>query len=159
MSVELKELVPGAIVVDLRGNLAIITGPNTGSAKYPVLYKLKTGTRGYKGSPVDFKAVLGVVSLATYKDADKAKEPLFGSSESTCPDFLLPEALKGVKKGDIIEVRHGYGSTKQVVYDGYNINRPKYPLSYVLPTGGRYKGPASAFIRKVRDGVSAEVSS
>jgi len=145
MSVELKELVPGAIAVDFKGGLAIITGLNPRSAKYPVLYKLRTGTRGYKGKPEDFKAVLGKVDLAKYEEVDGAKAP--AAAKADVPDVLKPEALKGVKVGDTIEVRHG-ATVRKVTYEGYKPNRPKYPLTYSLPTGGRYKAAIGALVEK-----------
>jgi len=155
MTVELKDLTPGTIAVCLNGALAIITGPNPGSVKYPILYTMKAGTRGYKGSTMDFKAVIGVADLDAFNEADKARRPPERVvDERDCPDFLKPEALKEVKKGDTILVRHGRG-TREVEYMGYKPNRPKYPLQYRIATGGQYKGKAEAFIRKVRDGVEA----
>jgi hypothetical protein len=153
MTVELKDLTPGTIAVCLNGAMAIITGPNPRSAKYPILYKLKAGTRGYKGSPMDFKAVIGVADLDAFNEADSMSKPL-EREVVDCPDFMKPEAMKDVKKGDIIEVKHGRG-TREVVYMGFKPNRPKYPIQYKIHTGTQYKGQASAFIRKVRDGEVA----
>jgi hypothetical protein len=153
MTVELKDLTPGTIAVCLNGALAIITGPNPGSIKYPILYKLKAGTRGYKGSTMDFKAIIGVADLDAFNKTDEMRKPL-PRVERECPDFLKPEALKDVKKGDTILIKHGRG-TKQVEYMGYRPNRPKYPLQYKIQTGTEYKGRVESFIRKVRDGVAA----
>ena len=152
MTVELKDLTPGTIAVCLNGALAIITGPNPRSTQYPILYKLKAGTNGYKGGVRDFKAIIGVGDLDAFNATDGYMKPA-ERAERECPDFLKPEALKGVKKGDIIEMRHG-GSVREVIFEAYKPNRPKYPITYRIATGGLYKGQEKAFIKKVRDGVA-----
>jgi len=164
MSVELKELVPGAVVVSIvGGKLAVVTAMNRGSAKYPVLYKMSPEAKTtYKGGPADFVAVVGSVDLDKFNAA--ARKPLFGSSDpgvssapwvprSSIENYMktVPAELMHVKKGDVVLVKHG-ASVREVVFEGYNPNRPKYPISYRIHTGGRYKAQLTAFVRKVRDG-------
>ena len=147
MSVELKELVPGAIAVCANGSLAIITGYNPRSEKYTILYKLKTGTRGYKGGVIDFKVVIGMADLDKYKEAEG---PSVEKPKVDVPEFLKPDILKGVEIGDTIEIRER-GRIRKVIYQGYKPNRPKNPLSFSLPSGGMYKAPISLLVGKVEE--------
>ena len=145
MSVELKDLVRGALVLDLGGNLAVVMGPNPGSRTYPILYKLRARTRGYKGSPMEFQAVVGSVDMAAFEALDERDEP--AASDWVPPDSLLPDALKGVKPGDAIKVRHGFGKVVDAVYEGYSFHRPKYPLSYSVD-GRKWKASLQALVSK-----------
>jgi len=133
----MDELRVGTIVVDCRGKLAVITGLNTRSVKYPYLYQLSPDSRTqYKANASDFRAVLGTVDIDAFNSATITKTPNRMSS-GVDDDLLVPPVLKGVKVGDKIRVRTR-GGVRKVEYRGYHENRPKYPVSIVMD-GKEYK--------------------
>jgi hypothetical protein len=147
MKVELKNLTPGTVAVTLNGQLAIVTGYKPTNVKYPILYKLKLGTRGYKGNENDFRAILGVVDLSAFEALNGAgfRAPAPTGAPAWCPD--VPAQLKGVKVGDMITIRTRRG-TEQAEYLGYKPNRPKNCVSLRM-NDREYKGPLSIVVGPV----------
>lgn len=139
--VELKDLVPGTIVIANDGRIAIVTEIDTGNIRYPVIYSFKTCARGYKGSQNDFQAILGVVDIDAWNA--RKRKPFVGTDS----DAMVPDVLKGVRIGDRIMVV-GRRGTEEATYLGYNPNRPKNCLSFEIG-GKKYKGTLSLFAGKV----------
>lgn len=140
--VDRADLVPGTIAIARDGRIAIITELKPSNTKYPVIYSFKTDARGYKGNESDFTAILGIAELDVWNQNKPAPKP-----KGTDVDFLVPEALKGIKIGDKITIRSRRG-TETVTYDGYNSNRPKYPVSFTDEKGRSMKGGVSLVIGK-----------
>jgi len=143
MTVELKDLVPGAVVLSNDGKIAIVTDFKSSNTKYPVIYKFKTGTRGFKGDASDFRAILGKVDLTTFLDGDNATKKATTGYDN---DALVPAPLKGIKIGDMITIRSRRG-TEEVEYLGYNPRRPKNCVS-IRMNGKEYKGPLNIVVGK-----------
>ena len=147
MSVELKDLVVGSVVIDNRGSIGIVVETNH-TPTYPIIFAVKASGSRYKGRPTDFRAVIGTVDAKAFLEACRQSiersEPLFGENP-----MFLPEPLKGMnlKIGDKIKIRHGF-SVVNAVYEGYSYSRPKYPVSYTI-NGKKWKCPAAAVVSKV----------
>lgn len=142
----LAELAPGKLAITFDGKLAVIVGNKPSNPKNSVLFKMRQGHTIYKGSPSGFKAVIGDVDLEAF-DKVSGEAPDRHASE-TDNDFFLPKALKGVKKGDKIRIRSRRGE-EVVTFNGYNLNRPKYPVSFTDSRGRLMKGGNSLVIGKV----------
>jgi hypothetical protein len=64
-------------------------------------------------------------------------------------DETIPQRIKdmNLKIGDTIRIRHG-AKEILIAFDGFNWNRPKYPLTYNI-NGKGWKGPLSVILAKV----------
>jgi hypothetical protein len=144
MSVELKDLEVGSIVVDIRGCLAIVLETNH-TPTYPIIFATKASGSRYKGRPTDFRTVIGKADINAFNGASTMSSTL---SVSGGMDLFLPEPLRsmGLKIGDPIKVKHGY-AVVNAIFDGYKMSRPKYPVSYIID-GKRWKGMVSAIVGK-----------
>ena len=141
---KLEDLKPGAVVVEERGGfICVVMEIRAGAC--PVIYaRGKVAAGLYKGRPEDFKAVVGQVDLAALKAmVDEARE-----DKATGYDDLpfAPEALKGLKIGDVINVRVG-ASVEKAIYKGYHPGRPRFPVSFEL-NGRNYKSPVQTVVGK-----------
>ena len=146
MSVELKDLEVGSIVVDCTDSIGIVLETNR-TPTYPIVYAKKASGSRYKARPSDFKAVIGKGDINAFNGATAAST---GRSEATdaFDAMFMPEPLKsmGLKIGDKINIRHGYG-TSVAIYGGYKPSRPINPVSFTID-GRRYKGSVSLIISK-----------
>jgi len=147
MSYSLSELKPGTLAARYDGQLVIITEHKLSNPKYPVIYKTKAESKSWKGSLADIKTVLGSVDLDAFITSIGATAPSPSRHTGTDNDFLVPDILKGVKVGDSIVIR-GRGGNETVTYDGYNRNRPKYPVSFSR-NGRAMKAPMSMVVGPV----------
>lgn len=134
----------GSVVVDLNGSIGVVMEIRPASAT-PIIYAVKASGSLYRARLDMFKAVVGSVDVGALKaimeEARAAKVRGFDD------DFMVPEPLKGIKIGDKIKVRQGFG-VKEVIYKGYNPNRPKMPVSYD-DEGKSYKSTVSCVMGKV----------
>jgi hypothetical protein len=147
MSLTLKDLEPGTLAVDGNGKLAVVLEHKLNYPKNPIIYTAKPGGTVYKGPPSFFKAVVGVVDLDAFESAAGPSVP---KAKGVDHDFMVPDALKGIKIGDKIEIRARRG-TEVVTYEGYNSRRPKYPVSFTDAKGRSMKGGLSLVIGKVAE--------
>ena len=147
MSVELKDLEVGSVVVDIRGAIGIVTELKLSNPTYPVIFAVKASGSHYKARPDQFRAVIGKADINAFKGAsDKPTErPV---SSGTDLSFLMPEPLRsmGLKIGDKIKVKQGF-SVVDAIFNGYKASRPKYPISYEI-NGKRWKGAVSIIVSK-----------
>ena len=149
---ELKELTPGTVVVDLRGKLCIVTSIDLNRPKNPVRYKTGNLTE-YIGSPDFFKAAVGTVDLAKLNTATARKTSVLDGYLGTDADNIGGESdmtplfglLAGLKVGDKITVK-GFGQVKPAIYSGYNPRAACYPVK-VLINGKKYKVAAENVVR------------
>jgi hypothetical protein len=146
MSVELRDIEVGSVVVDCRGAIGIVT-EITNRPAWPITYAVKASGSLYKGKPELFKAIIGKVDINAFKAASEAPvvSQVFGGSD---PSFLMPEPLRsmGLKIGDKIKVKHGF-DVVEAIFDGFKPSRPKYPISYTM-NGRRWKGTTYAIVGK-----------
>jgi hypothetical protein len=150
MSVELKDIEIGSVVIDNRGAIGIVTDIVLNRPTWPIVFAVKASGSLYKGRPDLFKAVIGKVDIAAFKAASKAPADLPERKDmSDIFPGLIPEPLRsmGLKVGDKINVNHGF-SVVEAIYDGYKFSRPKYPITYTI-NGKRWKGAASVVVGKV----------
>jgi len=145
MNLTLNELKPGAITSD--GKIAVITGFSPNRQKNPILLSFKPGGTTYVSSVDRFSAVVGNVDLDAYKKAGVSPVPLW-EPRSSVESFGLPPIVKelDLKAGDLIRLRHG-GKVVTATFNGFNWNRPKYPVSYGL-NGKSWKGNVAGIVGK-----------
>jgi hypothetical protein len=148
--VQRSELTPGTIALCRDGRIAIVTELKPRNTKYPVIYKFKTGTNGYKGNENDFTAILGQGDLGAFNGKDEQKPRV---STGYDHDALVPDVLKGIKIGDTITIRSRRG-TQQAEYLGYNPSRPKNCVSLRM-NGKEYKGPLGIVVGKATPAAPA----
>ena len=149
MTVELKDIEVGSVVIDCRGAIGIVT-EITSRPTWPITYALKASGSLYKGKPEIFKAIIGKVDINVFKAASEAPvvSQVFGEFNGTDISLLMPEPLRsmGLKIGDKIKIKHGF-TVVEAIFDGYKLSRPKYPISYTI-NGKRWKGTTSAIVGK-----------
>ena len=151
----LKELVPGAVAI-IGGKIAIVVRHDLNRPRRPICVKTSVNGPEYISAPDRFDAVIGHIDLAEFA---KLSKPIIPAASEFVPpppqrepmwgDGVIPETVKALnlKAGDTIRVRHGRGE-RVATFDGYNYNRPKYPVSYNI-NGKRWKGPYSTIVSKV----------
>lgn len=133
----------GTVAITISGKIAIVTGYNAASKKYPVIYKTGTGVTTYKGCAEDFKAVIGVAEVDVFME--QCRERPSERPAGIDMDWAVPEELKGLKVGDIIAIK---GKKSSAEYRGYNPKAPKRCVNIRID-GKDYKGPLSMVIGKV----------
>jgi len=144
MSVSLSELKPGTVAIDLSGSICVITGMCPDRPVWPVIYvRQKASRTSYKGRPESFKAVVGHVDLEAFQGVLEAAKAEVASAE---PLFGCPDTMKGLQIGDKVRIQHG-SRVVEGEYGGYNHNRPKYPVSYMV-CGKKWKGSVSSILGK-----------
>jgi len=134
--VDIKELTPGTVALGRDGRIAIVTEIRPSNTMYPIIYTYKVDANGYKGNGNDFTAILGKVDLSKFTANKPEPKPVVTGWDD---HWLVPAQLKGIKIGDKIKIRSGRG-LEVVTYQGYNPNRPKYPVSFTDSKGRSMKG-------------------
>jgi hypothetical protein len=115
------------------GQIGVVTELKSG--KYPVVYKVKKGPRGFHCA---YHSVVSVIGKATPEGVAEIlkEEPIEVS------DWVLPENLKGAKSGETkLKLING----DEVVFIDYKPRRPKYPVVYEKG-GKRYKTAESQVV-------------
>jgi len=147
----LSDLEPGTLATIFGGRLAIVVDHKPSNPKNPVIYQMAGKVSGtlYKGPVSDFRAVVGLVDLDALKEAQGASgaPPKRDNHVGTDEPCLVPDKLKGIKIGDSIRII-GRRGPEVVTYDGYNMRRPKYPVSFTMASGRKMKGGVSLVIGK-----------
>lgn len=149
---DLKELIPGTVVVDLRGKLCIVIGIDLNRPKNPVRYMTGNLTK-YIGSPDFFRTAVGTVDLAKLEAATAPRPTTtFGQGTASSVDESadmtpLFGPLAGLKVGDKVTVT-GYGAVKPAIYSGYNPRATRLPVK-VLINGKKYKVAAENIVRAI----------
>jgi hypothetical protein len=139
---ELKDLTPGIVALDLRGKLCVVTEVRPGN-RSPIIYKMNAGHTTYK-APVDFfKAVVGSVDLVKFQTSIIARSD--PAPDAPLADFFLPAELKGLKPGDPIKIKNR-GKLDPAVYLGYNHRSPKNPVRIQM-NSKEYRCPLFSVVR------------
>ena len=146
MSVQLSDLKPGAVVVGQDGKIAVVVSVDLNRPRRPVSVRMKAGGTLYVAGVDMFSAVVGQVDMAKFDGAVQAA-PMW-TPLSSVESFGLPENIKAMdlKAGDLIRFKHG-GKVATVTFNGFNWNRPKYPVSYAL-NGKQWKGKVEGIVEK-----------
>jgi hypothetical protein len=147
MSVELNDLKPGQVILDVQGNIFVVVGILLNRPVKPVEIVKKAGGTTYVGPVSMISAIVGTVDLEKFKAPAAAfvpafRPPMFG-------DGALPPEVQAMnlKPGDMITVTHGRKQV-HVKFMGFHFNRPKYPVDYEL-NGKPWKGKFNIIVRKV----------
>lgn len=141
---QLDQIQVGDVLTTVRGDIVCIMNITPGRAN-PISLQMKVG-KTYVAKPDFFVSKIGTFNPDSLKVMSTDSPQAERQPHS---DFFMPPALKamGIKVGDEVWGRHGYGE-KMAIFEGYNPNRPKYPISYTL-NGKKWKGPETCILRKV----------
>lgn len=94
MSVELKDLEVGSIVVDCTDSIGIVLETNR-TPTYPIVYAKKASGSRYKARPSDFKAVIGKGDINAFNGATVASTGRFDAANDI-DSLFMPEPLKSM---------------------------------------------------------------
>ena len=143
---DMKDIAPGMLLVDNRGKLCVVTTIDMHRPKNPIVYKHGSGRTTYIGPPEFFRASVGTVDLGKFETAMTVgtRPELPANDDASYGLYELPPALKNVKVGDFIKMRHGR-TVETVEYIGYNPRAPRRPIR-IRMGGKEYRCPLSLIV-------------
>lgn len=115
------------------GHVCLVVDIHDSKPKNPVIYMKTTGKR-YKGPYEIVEAVVGTFDPTLVKPPEKRERA------ERLDTWAMGDEMRDLDLaiGDRVVVMHG-GAPTEATFSGYSANRPKYPVSYTLDSGGRYK--------------------
>ena len=146
MSIQLSDVQVGSVVLGMDGKIAVVTKIDLSRPRRPLSVKMKAGGQVYVAHLEDFESVVGQVDMV------KFEAPLglhgYNLTPSNISDVVVgAPKVNDLKPGDKIQYKHG-GRVVTAEFNGYNWNRPKYPVLYTL-NGKRWKGTVEGIVSKV----------
>lgn len=147
----MADLKVGSVALMYGNRMVVVVGVNPNKPKNCISYKQQPNSTTYIAAVSDFTKVIGQVDMNAFNAVVIPKDPVENKGTDFVPswDSTIPQRIKdmNLKIGDTILVRHG-AKPIQILFQGFNWNRPKYPLCYSV-NGKNWKGSLSMILSKV----------
>jgi len=145
VSIQLSDVQVGSVVLGMDGKILVVVKIDKNRPRRPLSVKTKAGGTVYVAHLDDFASVVGQVDMAKF-EAPVGAYPCELPPMNLSNVVVEPPKVNDLKPGDKMQYRHG-GRVVVVEFIGYNWNRPKYPVLYLL-NGKRWKGPVENIVGK-----------